>query len=184
MTQVQPAISQGEMLVLLTVREINDRNLVANDATILAILDLAPVVTGVDLGCPEILTPDAIESACRRLETLGYMSDKNISRSRQDDIPETEAMEPHSLTEEEIETFERALRFSAEVTAGLSREQYQAVFTLVLCRAVGRWEGWFDEEIDLIAMVRDKMPESLDEAQRGLLIAETMKEIWERHKGA
>ena len=183
MTQAHPDISQGELLVLLTVREINDRNLMASDATILAILDLAPVVTGIDLGCPEILTPDAIERACRRLETLGYMSDKDISRAREsDDTPADEAPAPHSLTAEEVDSFGQAIRFSAEVTAELSREQYEAVFTLVLCRTVGRWEGWFDEETDLIEMVRDKLPESLVEAERGLLIAETMKEIWERDK--
>ena len=52
MTQPHPDISLGELLVLLTVREINDRSLLASDATILAILDLAPVVTGIDFRLP------------------------------------------------------------------------------------------------------------------------------------
>ena len=183
MTQPHPDISLGELLVLLTVREINDRHLLASDATILSILDLAPVVTGVEFGCPEVMVPDAIESACRRLETLGYMRDKESSGARQDqDTPITEAPEPHSLTAEEVDTFGQAIRFSAEVTANLSREQYEAVFTLVLCRTVGRWEGWFDEETDLIEMVRDRLPESLADAERGMLIAGTMKEIWDRHR--
>ena len=185
MTQAHPDISQGELLVLLTVREINDRNLLASDATILAILDLAPVVTGIDLGCPEILTPDAIESACRRLETLGYMKDKDTSRAGGgEDALNAEATTPHSLTAEEVDTFGQAIRFSAEVMAKLSREQYEAVFTLVLCRTVGRWEGWSDEETDLIEMVREELPESLAEAERGMLIAETMKEIWDRHRSS
>ena len=183
MTQAQPDISLGELLVLLTMREMNDRKILASDATILSILDLASVVTGIEFGCPEILTPDAIESACRRLETLGYMSDKDISKAREsEDTLADEALAPHSLTAEEVDTFGQAIRFSAEVTAKFSREQYEAVLTLALCRTVGGWEGWFDEETDLIEMVRDKLPESLVEAERGLLIAETMKEIWERDK--
>ena len=185
MTQTQPEISLGELLVLLTMREMNDRKILASDATILSILDLASVVTGIEFGCPEILTPDAIENACRRLETLGYMTDKDSSRARQDDEAHTaDTTTPHSLTAEEVDTFGQAIRFSAEVSENLSREQYEAVFTLVLCRTVGRWEGWFDEETDLIEMVRDKLPESLAEAERGLVIAETMQEIWERHKAA
>ena len=185
MTQRKPDISLGELLVLLTLKEINDREILGSDATILAILELAPVVTGIEFGCPEILTPDAIESACRRLETLGYMTDSNPDRVRQDgDAPPADAPEPHTLTAEEVETFGQAIRFSAEVSENLSREQYETVFTLVLCRTVGRWEGWFDEKTDIVEMVRDKLPESLVEAQRGLLIAETMREIWDRHRAS
>ena len=135
MTKTHPDISLGELLVLLTVREINDRNILASDATILTILDLAPVVTGIDLKCPEILTPDAIESACRRLETLGYMTDKDTSRVRQDDAPPADAPPPHTLSAEEFETFGQAIRFSADVSANLSREQYEAVFTVGLSRS-------------------------------------------------
>ena len=130
MTKTHPDISLGELLVLLTVREINDRNILASDATILSIMDITPVVTGIDFGCPEILTLDAIESACRRLETLGYMTDKDTSRVRQDDAPP-----PHSLSAEEFETFGQATRFSADVSANLSREQYEAVFTVGLSRS-------------------------------------------------
>ena len=184
MTKTHPDISLGELLVLLTVREVNDRNILASDATILSIMDITPVVTGIDFGCPEILTPDAIESACRRLETLGYMTNKNTSGARGDDAPPQGAPEPHTLSADEVETFGQAIKFSVEVMENLSREQYEALFTLVLCRAVGRWEGWYDEETDVIAMVREKLPESLADAQRGMLIAETMREIWDRQRSA
>ena len=190
MTKTHPDISLGELLVLLTVREVNDRNILASDATILSIMGITPVVTGIDLKCPEILTPDAIESACRRLETLGYMTDKDTSGPRQEDDapqgapPEQGAPEPHTLSAEEVETFGQAIKFSVEVMENLSREQYEALFTLVLCRTVGRWEGWYEEGMDVIAMVREKLPESLADAQRGMLIAETMKEIWDRQRTA
>lgn len=76
MTETNPALSLSEVLVLLTIREMNDRKMVASDAAILSTLDMTSLVTGVELKCPEVLNPEAINNACMRLDALGYVTEK------------------------------------------------------------------------------------------------------------
>ncbi len=180
----QPKLVLAEMLVLAAIYEINDRQMPASDLNILTILELTEILTGVDLKCPEILDPDAIVRACQHLETIGYLSNEDKTALPAGDGDPAAAWTADALTPQEYELRRRAIEFGAEVTEKLSRDQYGAVFTLVLCRTVGRMEGWLDDEGDLMDMVAENLPKSLEEAARGQLIAETMKEIWERQQPA
>lgn len=182
MTENHPDMSLSDVLVLLAIREVNDRKMVASDAAILSILDMTPLVTGVDLKCPEVLNPEAINDACRHLEALGYIADEDEKDASEKGEQDASSVTPHSLTAEDYELCEEAIRFSVEVMEHLAPEQYEALFTLVLCQTVGRWEGWYEDGDDLLAMVREKLPESIADAERGNLIAETMREIWDRNR--
>ena len=142
MTENHPDMSLSDVLVLLTIREVNDRKMAASDAAILSILDMTPLVTGVDLKCPEVLNTEAINDACKRLEALGYITDKDKKDTSEKGAQDASGVTPHALTAEEYELCEEAIRFSVEVMEHLAPQQYEALFTLVLCRTVGRWEGW------------------------------------------
>ena len=179
MTETHPDMSLSDVLVLLTIKELNDRKMVASDAAILSILDMTSLVTGVDLKCPEVLNPEAINEACKRLEALGYIADEDKKDTSEEGARGASDVTPYSLTAEEYEICDEAIRFSVEVMENLAPQQYEALFTLVLCRTVGRWEGWYEDGDDLLAMVGEKLPESLADAERGNLIAETMREIWD-----
>lgn len=185
MTDIHPDSSLFDLLVLLTIREVNDNDLVASDVTILSILEVTSLVTGIDLNCPDFLNPDAINEACERLEAIGYISDKE-RKERKDasqDAPQIPSNgDAHTLTAEEYELRESAIRFGVDVMKRLSRKQYEALFELLLCRTVGRWEGWYEDESEVLAMVREKLPSSLAKAEHGQRIAETMREIWDRYR--
>lgn len=182
MTDIHPDSSLFDLLVLLTIREVNDNDLVASDAAILSVLEMTPLVTGVDLKCPEVLDIDAIDNICKRLEASGYITDRDEKSAARAESHLPSDSETHTLTADEYELCERAVRFTLEVMEQLSREQYEALFELLICRVVGRWEGWYEDESEVLAMVRKKLPSSLAKAEHGQRIAETMREIWDRYR--
>ena len=174
-------LSLSEMLVLSTIDHASLLGMPGSTLNILLVLESAPFVTGVDLGCPEILDPDAIHAACERLSSVGYITLDETEGAGATERPQVEGTQDGTAAPkwDRFVECDSALAFATDVWMKLNDVQHEAMLTLMLCQATSRWEGWQqDGKPELGDIVRDKLAESLVLFERGLGIADAMKNVW------